>query len=380
MSFPPARVKKQEILVVDDTPDNLRLLSAILTRRNYEVRKALNSQQALTSVKADAPDLILLDIKMPEVNGYEVCAALKQDPNTQDIPVIFISALDDALDKVRAFEVGGTDYITKPFQEAEVLVRIDNQLKIQDLQRQLKAQNQELSRSNQELDQFAHIVSHDLQQPLQSIMGYAKILTLQCPELTQPPAKDHIDSILKAGDRMQKLVQNILNYAQVNQGQGHFTTVALDGVMEQVVSNLTDAIQACQAHITYSTLPPVHGDEIRLVQLFQNLVSNAIKFTDPKTPPQVTITAAAVDPDHWHLAIQDNGIGIAAADLHRVFDSFQRLHDNDTYPGNGIGLATCKKIVENHGGQIWVESQPGQGTTFYLSLPPAMTDLTGDRP
>jgi two-component system sensor histidine kinase/response regulator len=369
MPLPPTKSTPQEILVIDDTPDNLRLLSAILTRKNYEVRKALNSHQAIASVKADAPDLILLDIKMPEVNGYEICIRLKQDPTTQDIPIIFISALDDALDKVQAFAVGGVDYITKPFQEAEVLARIENQLKIQDLQRQLKAQNQELLRSNQELDQFAHIVSHDLQQPLQSIMGYAKILTMQSPELNQSPAKDHIDNILKAGDRMQRLVKNILNYAQLNENRDEFTEVSLEAVIDQVLSNLDQAIQTRNAHISYQNLPILLGDEVQLVQLFQNLISNAIKFILPQTSPVIEITATPQDSGQWLLAVKDNGIGIPPEHLSSVFDNFRRLHKtDDVYPGNGIGLAICKKIVEKHGGRIWVESQVGEGTTFYFYL------------
>lgn len=362
---------QQEILVVDDTPDNIRLLSAILTCKNYEVRKALNSTQAIASVKASAPDLILLDIKMPKVNGYEVCTTLKADPTTHDIPVIFISALDDALDKVQAFSVGGADYITKPFQEDEVLARIENQLKIQKLQRQLKTQNQELRRSNQELDQFARIVSHDLQQPLQSIIGYSKILMMQRSEALDPTAKEHINSIIQAGDRMHQLVQHILQYAQADQPANNFSQTPLHDIIQQVLSSLDSTIHHKKAAITYDDLPIIYGDGIRLGQLFQNLISNSLKFTRRDIPPQVDITAAPHDVGTWLVTVKDNGIGIPQAHWQSVFDNFQRLHSADQYPGNGIGLATCKKIVEHHGGRIWIESQVGAGTTFYLVLPGA---------
>jgi two-component system sensor histidine kinase/response regulator len=362
---------QQEILVVDDTPDNLRLLSAILMRKNYEVRKALNSTQAIASVKASAPDLILLDIKMPKVNGYEVCTMLKEDATTRDIPIIFISALDDALDKVQAFAVGGADSLTKPFQEDEVLARIENQLKIQHLQRQLKAQNQELRRSNQDLDQFAHIVSHDLQQPLQSIMGYSKLLMMQCSDTLDPAVKKHISSIVQAGDRMHKLVQHILQYAQADQSPSNFTQSPLNSIIKQVVSNLDSAIQQQSAQVTYGNLPIIYGDEIRLVQLFQNLIGNALKFTAPHTPPHIEIASAPHGVGTWLVTVKDNGIGIPQEHWQSIFDSFQRLHTEEQYPGNGIGLATCKKIVENHGGRIWVESQVGNGTTFYVVLPGA---------
>lgn len=370
MSYLLTNPPKKEILVVDDTPDNLRLLSAMLTQHNYEVRKALNSAQAIASVKADAPDLILLDIKMPEIDGYEVCTRLKQDPDTQAVPIIFISALDDALDKVRAFAVGGADYITKPFQEAEVLVRVENQLRLRELQRQLTAQNEELARSNQELEQFAHIVSHDLQQPLQSIAGYTKIIFLQFPELSQTPAQEYLNNIVNACDRMQRFIQNLLDYAQLGHEEQAFAWVNGNEVLAQALSNLDLMLKESGAVVQCSDLPAIYGNETQLVQLFQNLISNAIKFARDQVTPQVAIAASPHgDEIYWRFAVHDNGIGIPAEHLQNIFKSFQRLHSAEKYPGNGIGLATCKKIVESHGGDIWVNSEVDAGTSFYFQLP-----------
>lgn len=275
MTYSTSHTPSKEILVVDDTPDNLRLLSAMLTQQNYEVRKALNGARAIASIKANAPDLILLDIKMPGMDGYEVCEALKQDPETQEIPVIFISALDDVLDKVKAFSVGGADYISKPFQEAEVLARIENQLCMRDLQFQLKAQNEELARSNQELEQFAHVVSHDLQQPLQSILGYAKIITLQYPELQESGVNDHLAKISEAGDRMQRLIKDLLKYARIGQEGEVFTEVNCNIVLAQALNNLDLAMEESQAALTYPQLPKILGNQTQLIQLFQNLIGNA---------------------------------------------------------------------------------------------------------
>ncbi|MDA0866927.1 MAG: response regulator, partial [Cyanobacteria bacterium] len=210
----PAEASRCEILIVDDTPDNLRLLSAILRNQGFEVRKALNGKRAIASIQAVSPDLILLDIRMPDMNGYEVCEYLKADPSTADIPVIFISALDDTLDKINAFAVGGVDYITKPFQEAEVLARIENQLRLRQLQQQLLQQNEELTRSNRELEQFAYVVSHDLQQPLQSITGFAKIMAMQSKNTLDDDNLGYLQSILDAGGRMQRLIQDLLLYAR----------------------------------------------------------------------------------------------------------------------------------------------------------------------
>lgn len=360
---------KKEILVVDDTPDNLRLLSAILTKRNYEVRKALNSKHAISSVKADAPDLILLDIKMPETDGYETCMALKRDPATEAIPIIFISALDDALDKVRAFSVGGADYISKPFQEAEVLARIENQLYLRDLQLQLETQNQALVQSNQELEQFAYIVSHDLQQPLQTIIGYAKIINLQHSSTLDQDVVEYLEKISAAGNRMHRLINNLLSYATIEEGKEDYALVDCNVVLAEAVSNLQMMIQETHASLNCPKLPFIYGKESQLVQLFQNLIGNAIKFNRPKTQPCITLNATLEPNGFWLFTFQDNGIGIPPEKIATVFQKFHRLHSSEEYSGSGIGLATCKKIVENHFGEIWAESVLGEGSTFFVRLP-----------
>ncbi|NJL49845.1 MAG: response regulator, partial [Leptolyngbyaceae cyanobacterium SM2_5_2] len=314
------------------------------------------------------PDLILLDIKMPEMSGYEVCQRFKAEPTTQDIPIIFISALDDALDKVKAFSLGGADYITKPFQEAEVLARIAHQLRLRHLQEQLMAQNEELARSNQELEQFASVVSHDLQQPLQSILGYTRLIEIKYPEILDSPAQPHLHSILEAGYRMQQLIQDWLAYAQAGQALPDFGPVSVNALLEQVILNLKVALTETVAELSYGELPIVTGNDVQLLQLFQNLISNSIKFTRPGVPPQITITAQCKAPTQWLFAIHDNGIGIASDHLGQIFNAFHRLHNSKLYPGSGIGLTTCQKIIERHGGQIWAESELGQGSTFYFTL------------
>ncbi len=363
----PTEIPSGDILLVDDTPDNLRLLSTMLTNQGFEVRKALSGQRAIASAQADPPDLILLDIKMPEMDGYSVCRHLKADPKTRDVPVIFISALDDALDKVQAFAVGGVDYVTKPFQEIEVLARIEHQLRIQRLQRQLLEQNQELVRSNRELEQFAYVVSHDLQQPLQSITGFVKLIQLKYQDMLDDVAIDYLNRIYDAGNRMQRLIQDLLTYSRVGKQPNAFKPIDLNHVLEQVLDNLQLAIAEKQAILTHDSLPTILGCETQLIQLLQNLISNAIKFIHPEVIPRVNISAAKQG-NHWLFGIHDNGIGIEPHNLEQIFEIFQRTQAARNYPGTGIGLATCKKIVDYHGGRIWVNSQPGEGTTFYFTL------------
>jgi light-regulated signal transduction histidine kinase (bacteriophytochrome) len=368
----PAQSVKADILIVDDTPDNLRVLSAMLTNRGYEVRKALNGQRAIASVQSEPPNLILLDIKMPEMDGYEVCKQLKSSPRTCEVPIIFISALDDALDKVKAFAAGGVDYVTKPFQEAEVLARIEHQLRIQRLQHQLVEQNKELLRSNRELEQFAYVVSHDLQQPLQSVTGFVKLLQLKYETMLDEMAQDYLNRIHETGSRMQRLIQDLLTYAQVDKQEQEFQRVDCNQVLNQVLENLQEAITTKSSTLTHDILPVVQGNEIQLIQLFQNLISNGIKFVPNNVNPKIHISATQ-QRNYWQIGIHDNGIGIKAENHEKIFEIFQRVHSAEKYSGTGIGLATCKKIVEQHKGQIWVTSQLGEGTTFYFTLP--MTDI-----
>lgn len=367
MTYPPSSTNRADILIVDDTPDNLRVLSAMLTNRGYEVRKALSGQRAIASVQSEPPDLILLDIKMPEMDGYEVCQQLKATSQGSEVPIIFVSALDDALDKVRAFAAGGVDYVTKPFQEAEVLARIEHQLRIQHLQHQLVQQNEELLRSNRELEQFAYVVSHDLQQPLQSVTGFVRLLQLKYESSLDEVAQDYLTRIHETGSRMQRLVQDLLAYAQVGKYEQEPEQVDCHQVLQQVLDNLQGALQGKQATLTHDSLPIVQGSESQLIQLFQNLISNGIKFVPADVAPQIHISVTPLS-HHWQIGVHDNGIGIKPEHRQQIFEIFQRIHSSSKYPGTGIGLATCKKIAELHGGKIWVESEFGKGTTFYFTL------------
>lgn len=363
-------VAKADILIVDDTPDNLRVLSAMLSSRGYEVRKALNGQRAIASVQSEPPNLILLDIKMPEMDGYEVCRQLKSTPEGSEVPIIFVSALDDALDKVRAFAAGGVDYVTKPFQEAEVLARIEHQLRIQQLQHQLLQQNEELLRSNRELEQFAYVVSHDLQQPLQSVTGFVRLLQLKYESTLDEVAQDYLNRIHETGSRMQRLVQDLLAYAQVGRQDQELQIVDCNKVLQQVLDNLREAFVNKKATLTNDVLPIVYGNESQLIQLFQNLISNGIKFMPVDVQPKIHISVTQ-QKMVWRIGVHDNGIGIQEENCQKIFEIFQRVHSSSTYPGTGIGLATCKKIVEQHSGQIWVDSKFGEGTSFYFTLPRA---------
>ncbi|MBE9126514.1 MULTISPECIES: sensor histidine kinase [unclassified Coleofasciculus] len=375
------------ILLVDDQPDNLRLLSITLIDAGYNVKNAISAQMALIGIQTTLPELILLDIMMPTTNGYQLCQQLKADARTQEIPIIFLSALDNDLDKVKAFELGGADYITKPFQVQEVLARVKNQLTIVRQQQQIIEQNlylQELNtklrRSNTDLEQFASIVSHDLRSPLQTLKMFAQLLTQKYKSHLDKKANHYISRILEAGDRMEQLIQDLLNYARIEANAIEFKSIDCNTVLELVLENLELELDSTKSVITTQKLPTVLGNLTQLTQLFQNLICNAIKFHRPQVSPQIKISVeprkknsdligTEAENEEWLFGVHDNGIGIESSYFDRIFQVFQRLHTEKEYPGTGIGLAICKKIIECHGGCIWVESSPGIGTTVYFTIP-----------
>ncbi len=398
-----------DILIVDDEPNNLRLLSNLLKKQGYKVRAVLSGEMALSAAQLNPPDLILLDIMMPDMDGYQVCHKLKNESETCQIPVIFVSAKDQGFDKVKAFAVGGVDYITKPFQVEEVFARIECHLKLNYLQMKLEEQNyqlqaeicqrnaaekaleeqneqlrreierrqiielalqkanQELARSNADLERFAGIASHDLRSPLATINGYAQLLQMCGKEQLNEKCNDFVEQILKLCNRTNLLIEDLLSYARLNKAQEPFQLLPCDRLIQQALENLTTEIYTHQAQITYDELPTIMGTESRFVQLFQNLIGNAIKYRREEYP-NIQVSAL-LQQDHYLFSIQDNGIGIDEKYWEQIFEIFKRLHSQDDYPGTGIGLATCRKIVEQHGGSIWLKSEVGQGSTFYFTVP-----------
>lgn len=625
------------ILIVDDEPNNLRILDTILTEVGYKIQKAISGQLAINAANANPPDLILLDVMMPDFTGYEVCHILKNSEKTKEIPIIFLSVLDTSQDKVAAFNAGGADYITKPFQVEEILARIHHHLTLQKLQKQLKQQNtrlqqsqsllesvlnssidgvavfealrnnqgkitdlkwillnktaekillktfdelsettllqifpahlqnglfdayvavietgqslvkelfyqepnhpgywlqiagvklndglaitfrditerkqneiaiqeseekfrtifeqaavgicqvtlsgnflkanqrlcnllgysetellqktvwqithpddiqadieyarqvltgqrtsysiekrfigkngkiiwanvtvsvpqnstnplhefiaiiediserklaqqqlqeslkiqtryaEKLARSNAELEQFAYVASHDLQAPLGTIASFAQLLQRRYKDQLDDKANQLIQNIVSGCTRMQNLIDDLLQYSRITRNQKPFQPTNFNQIVQEACENLQFIIRQNQATITCGFLPSLAGEPSQLIQLFQNLIGNAIKYRQNQ-PPSIEINA--INQQHqWLFSIKDNGIGIDPKHSERIFQIFQRLHTEEEYTGTGIGLAICKKIIEHHGGQIWVESKPAQGSTFYFTLP-----------
>lgn len=265
----------------------------------------------------------------------------------------------------RAAETGGHELRDLAYAINRMLDRIEGQ------NRTLREQADELRRSNDELEQFSYISSHDLKEPLRMVSMYIDLLATKYGAALPEQARGYLATVASGAARMHSLIEDILAYARVDRPRDGATGIALEAVVAEAVENLRPEIERTGAQVRVQPLPVVRGARSQLVQLVQNLIGNAIKYR--RETPLITISARR-EGDRWTIAIDDNGIGIAPEHLDRIFVMFQRLHGREAYGGNGIGLTICRRIVERHGGRIWVESQPGVGSSFRFTLPAVEAD------
>ncbi len=384
------------ILVVDDTPANLRLLMGLLKEQGYTVRPAPSGKHALKVAQNQAIDVILLDILMPEMDGYEVCRRLKAQEATREIPVIFLSALHETFDKVKAFEVGGVDYITKPFETEEVLARVETHLKIRRLYQYLQHKNAQLQEeiaerkrveealreANVTKDMFFSIISHDLRAPLGAMLGYANLALTSSEPLTQEDLTDYVEQIKHSAENLSALLENLLTWSRLQRGamNYHSDHLLLSAMVDDIFFLLHAQADKKQLRL-HRHIPEtlrIYADENMLNTVLRNLISNALKFT-PKGK-NITVSAQPCE-GKIVISVADTGVGIPKETLPGLF----RLDTPTTSPGTageigtGLGLPLCKDLIERQGGTIQVSSIPGQGTTFDVTIPyfPGSFDTTG---
>jgi signal transduction histidine kinase len=388
---------KVSILLVDDEPRNLTALVAVLEGLGHRLVLARSGKEALRCLIREDFALVLLDVLMPDMDGFETAALIRSRPRSRDVPIIFLTAGGRTeAEQFRGYEVGAVDYILKPFipevlrskvrvfeelyRKTEQLRELNATLESRVLERTHAAEERsaELARSNGELEQFAYAASHDLQEPLRTLSNTLQLLERRHRAELPPGAGAYVESAVRAAGRMRELIQALLEYSRMGQKDLEFGWLESSAVLSEVLEGLKEAIREKEALVTVGDLPRVRANQALLTQIFQNLVQNALKYCRGRRP-EVLVEAEARE-DEWLFRVRDNGIGIEAQYLERVFRIFQRLHSREEYPGVGMGLAVCRKAVEKHGGRIWCESEPGVGSTFLFTLPePGLRPRTGDR-
>lgn len=350
------------ILIVDDTPANLRLLSRILDGAGYRIRPARNGQIALASAQSDPPDLILLDIMMPGMDGYEVCRQLKANPLTKHVPIIFISALDDVQGKVKSFELGGVDYITKPFQAEEVLARVDSHITIHQLQNSLREQVDEL-------DAFAHTVAHDLKNPLSYIITMAEFINSQYSTKIPEELITHLKKVENASYRGVNIIEELLLLSSVRKQDIQLGPID----MGHIVANAQDRIGFMSTNfsgeiIVQETWPTALGYGPWIEEVWVNYLSNGLKYGGKS--PILQLGATEQTDGMVRFWVKDNGPGLTPEKQAILFTEFVRLKQVRV-EGYGLGLSIVQRIVNKLGGNVGVQSALGEGSTFYFDLPTA---------
>lgn len=355
------KVKQQVVLAIDDNVTNLKVAISYLQTHGLEVIIARNGEKGIERARFARPDLILLDVRMPGMDGFETCRRLKADDSTRDIPIIFMTALSDVEDKVRGFEAGGVDYITKPIQAEEVWARVNAHLTNRRLQRELEVQVAEL-------DAFARTVAHDLKSPLSRIVGGLDILEVY-GGLTDE-MKEMVVLCLRGAYDMDAIIEALLLLARVRQVDVLVEPLAMGQIVADAWERLLPMAEGYGAELFLPPVWPVaRGYAPWIVEVWVNYLSNGLKYGG--RPPRLQLGARVQEDGMVRFWIQDNGDGLTEEEQGQLFKEFTRLFHRVEERGHGLGLSIVRRILERLGGEVGVESAPGRGSAFYFCLPSA---------
>lgn len=406
-----------KILIVDDRENNLLSMESILWQDGYNIVRANSGREALKILLKDYDfTLILMDVEMPELNGFETATMIYQREKLKHIPIIFITAHSYGDENLfKGYRAGAVDYIYKPIQpellrvkvfvfvelykknhqlmaqeqklssinrslELEIKDRIASEEKVKELNKQLLQNISQLESTNRELDRFAYMASHDLQEPLRKIRIFSERIAETYSSVIGEEGKLYIDKMQSACIRMQNLIDDILAFSKITVAKDSLVLSNINNLVSEVLQDMDQEIKDKNARVIIDKLPELQVNQGLIKSLFQNLISNSLKYSRKETPPVIKITAngssaAVSDEDspafkkYWRIYVKDNGIGFEQQYADQVFTMFKRLHAGPEYKGTGIGLAICKKIVEEHHGYISAKSAVDEGTTFTISLP-----------
>ena len=368
-AIPHAAVPVASVLVVDDTVMNLHLLSDLLGKHGYEVRAVTSGRQALQAVEHDPPDLILLDIAMPGMDGYEVCRQLRAMERSKDVPVIFLTALTDTADKIRAFDTGGVDYVTKPFQFEEVLARVRTHVALKRAQSALTASYERLRAVEQLRDDLVHMVVHDMRSPLTVLQTSLDLLKRAAGALTEDSRQD-LQAASDAAHVLTRMVNDLLDVSRLEEGRMPIERAECDltPMAHEVRSALRTLDLERPIDIESAGAVCVTCDGALVRRVLENLVSNGIRHTPAGSRLCISITRGD---RRVRVAVHDEGYGVPPEARQKIFEKFGTLstrHDQ-SYHSTGLGLAFCKLAIEAHGGTIGVDPRVPSGSTFWFELP-----------
>lgn len=366
-------ILKSKLLLVDDMPQNLQLLGTILSEKGFHVSMVSNGKQAIKVARNKLPDLILLDVAMPEMDGFDTCRQLKEDPITENIPIIFLTAKTEFEAIETAFEVGGVDYIIKPFIPQELILRVINQLELKFHRENLVNINQQLVRSNEEKEKFLSVISHDLRSPFHGLLGVSQIINENIDKLSKSEIKEYFELLDEGLHNQFKFLTNILQWGKLRRGQMEFQreNVNVADILKDVLATLKLNIEHKQISVNADfsgNSSIIYGDRNLIRELFHNLIANAIKFTN--NHGEINISCTIDSQKGLFTKISDNGIGISEDNLPRIFQLDKKFSTDGTDKeiGSGLGLILCYEIVKMHGGEITINSQINAGTEVIFSI------------
>lgn len=362
-----------KIMIVDDNPVNLQVIGEVLQHASdYDISFATSGAQLLKSLELEKPDLILLDVMMPELNGFDVAEILKKDERFSKIPFIFLTALNSPEDVVKGFDLGAVDFVSKPFNSAELKVRIKNQLELKKARDIITKQRDKLKDLNKTKDKLFSIISHDLRNPFMVITGFSDLMINHLKQMSEEKIVHNLEMIHKSSQAANGLLENLLEWSRLQQGR--IEIIKSDLSLKKIFQELSDLIkfQAKEKDIELvfknDKLDIIKADSHTFLTILRNLITNALKFSNKGS--EVIIEAKESEND-FLFSVQDFGVGIPDDIKEKMFkhDYLASTNGTSNEKGSGLGLNLCQEFVEKHDGKIWVESEVGKGSTFFFTIP-----------
>ena len=360
-----------KILIVDDVVSNVLLLKILLTNEKFQVCTANCGNMCIEQARAEKPDLILLDVMMPDISGFDTAVIMKKDPELKDIPIIFLTALNSPADLVKGFQVGANDFLSKPFNKEELLVRVMHQIALVDAKRTIERQNRELMATISNRDKMYSVIAHDLRSPMASIrMVLNLVVASTTPDLVGPELFELLDKANKESEEVHDLLDNLLKWTKSQTGRLNVVMQDLD--LNDIIPGVVDIFEMIAAtkkiHLSYEgSSVVVRADNDMLKTIVRNFMSNAVKFSPEDSTIEISVTTP--DADFAKISVRDHGVGIAADRIGSIFHKGETTYGTGGEEGSGLGLQLCQDFARKIGGDVTVESVEGEGSTFSVLVP-----------